>query len=308
MGFFEVFVLILVDHFESDTLWIHNCCEIGIYKECIFRSECFACRCKGKLLLITLGTKPTIFPLTTVVRTCTNRNVEMVSLWSAIHTFTKHSLSSGKDPTIKTSQIFVFRMHNHHRDLAVCTARSYYRRCGFKPNGVGSRGIDTGNNHLIARTIKPRTPCVFTSLINRIIRRGFLRAVIMVSVYGVLSDIHSFCGINKMVFIILPRLRLRLRTAADLNCFLDLESRLAPRHSAAGLGAGAFCFCGRLFCPPHLLSEKQRGFVPGFEDFFSKKEKQSIGTAWRKKFRAGFTGVPGTAIMRVGKRPLVFPA
>ena len=29
--------------------------------------------------------------------------------------------------------------------------------------------------------------------------------------------------------------RLRIRTAADLNCFLDLESRLDPRHSAAGL-------------------------------------------------------------------------
>ena len=36
---------------------------------------------------------------------------------------------------------------------------------------------------------------------------------------------------------------------------------------------GAFCFCGRQFCPPHLLSEKQRGFVPGSEDFFSKKRK-----------------------------------
>ena len=43
-----------------------------------------------------------------------------------------------------------------------------------------------------------------------------------------------------------------------------------------------------------------------FENFFSKKEKQSIGTAWRKKFRAGFTGVPGTAIMRVGKKTACF--
>ena len=36
---------------------------------------------------------------------------------------------------------------------------------------------------------------------------------------------------------------------------------------------------------------------PVLKIFSQKKEKQSIGTAWRKKFRAGFTGVPRTAIL-----------
>ena len=97
----------------------------------------------------------------------------------------------------------------------------------------------------------------------------------MVSVYGVLSDIHSFCGINKMVFIILPRLRLRIRTAADLNCFLDLESRLDPRHSAAGLESqGLSVFAGGCFV---LLTfyPKNRGASYPILKFFSQKKKSS---------------------------------
>ena len=98
----------------------------------------------------------------------------------------------------------------------------------------------------------------------------------MVSVYGILSDIHSFCGINKIVFIILTRLR--IRTAADLNCFLDLESRLDPRRSAAGLESqGLSIFVGGCFVLLTFYPKNRGDSYPILKIFSQKKKSSPLG-------------------------------